>query len=260
MSDVPLVLVHGGGHGAWCWEPTLPYLDGTTLAVDLPPKSVRGGPDRFADLPELRTLTIADFAASAVADIDAAGYERFVLVGHSMGGLTISEIARKFPERVTHVVYVSCIVPPEGATTIEALPADLREMTREAAEAARSGGANLVGGLDEATLRHMFTNDMDEEQARFVIDRCGTEAVGPFLDPVTRREIPASLPKTYLRLLRDQSLSPDTQDAMIANLRDSPGGDVDVVELDTGHDVMVSAPELLAAVLNRVRSEAPTRT
>ena len=36
------VLVHGGAHGAWCWQPLLTHLDGRSLAVDLPPKSVRG--------------------------------------------------------------------------------------------------------------------------------------------------------------------------------------------------------------------------
>src|SRR3954463_853280 len=38
---LPLVLVHGGGHGSWCWEPLLPYLMTDVLAVDLPPVEVR---------------------------------------------------------------------------------------------------------------------------------------------------------------------------------------------------------------------------
>src|SRR6266567_3930993 len=110
----PLVLVHGGGHGAWCWQPMLPLLEGDTLAVDLPPKSIRGGSGRFESVPALRSLTVGDFAQSVLRDVDAAGFERFVLVGHSMGGLTISEIARREPERVEHLVYVSSMVPPEG--------------------------------------------------------------------------------------------------------------------------------------------------
>src|SRR5919198_547665 len=71
--------------------------------------------------------------------------ERFVLVGHSMGGLTISEIAGRVPDRIEHLVYVSCMVPPEGESAIDALPEDLRDMTREAVEEARRGGANPNG-------------------------------------------------------------------------------------------------------------------
>ena len=54
---------------------------------------------------------------------------------------------------------------------------------------------------------------------------------------------------------RDQSLPPDTQTTMIANLAASPGGDLAVVELDSGHNVMVSHPRELAEVLNRIAAD-----
>jgi pimeloyl-ACP methyl ester carboxylesterase len=128
-------------------------------------------------------------------DAHAAGIERFVLVGHSMGGLTISEVAARVPDRVEHLVYVSCMVPPEGASAIEALPEDLRDMTRDAVEEARRGGANPIGRLDEDATRSMFCNDMDEEQTRYVLDRTGTEAAVVLAEPVSRAGIPADLPR-----------------------------------------------------------------
>ncbi|MFM8303826.1 MAG: alpha/beta fold hydrolase, partial [Actinomycetota bacterium] len=71
---LPVVLVHGGGHGAWCWAPMMEHLASDARAVDLPPRAVRGGPDRFRDLPELRTLGVGDFATAVLADADAAGF------------------------------------------------------------------------------------------------------------------------------------------------------------------------------------------
>jgi pimeloyl-ACP methyl ester carboxylesterase len=247
---VPIVLVHGGAHGAWCWEPTTPYLDGEVLAVDLPPKSIRGGLGRHEALPELRTLTLADFATSALGDIDSAGFERFVLVGHSMGGLTISELARRVPDRIERLVYVSCIVPPEGGSSVDTLPEELRDTTRDAIERARRGDGNPIGEMDEAMLQVMFCNDLDEERTRFVLDHVGTEAVGILGEHVSRVGIPPELPKTFVKLLQDQSLAPDLQDVLIDNLRASPGGDVDVVTIDAAHDVMISRPKELADVLN----------
>ena len=88
---IPIVLVHGGAHGAWCWEPMLPFVATTVLAIDLPPKSIRGVHAQIPPPGELATTTLDDFAASTIADIDAVGIDRFVLVGHSMGGLTICE-------------------------------------------------------------------------------------------------------------------------------------------------------------------------
>jgi hypothetical protein len=98
----------------------------------------------------------------------------------------------------------------------------------------------------------MFCNDMTGEQQRFVLDRIGTEVVGVLAEDVSRKGIPPALPKTYVKLLQDQSLAPPDQDRLIANLRDSPGGDVEVIELDSGHDAMVSHPQELAAVLDEL--------
>jgi hypothetical protein len=73
---------------------------------------------------------------------------------------------------------------------------------------------------------------------------------------VSRRAIPADLPKTYVRLLRDQALTPGDQDRAIERLRESPGGVLEVIELDTGHDVMISAPDQLAPLLDRLSASA----
>src|SRR5437879_850548 len=255
-AESPIVFVHGGAHGAWCWEPLLSFLDGDALAIDLPPKSVRRGARRLEPVPELRTLTVGDFADSVLRDVDDADFERFGSPGHTMGGVTISEAARRAPDRVEHLVYVSCMVPPDGASAIDALPEDLRDMTRQAVEEARHGGDDPIGGLDEQTTRLMFCNDMDEEQTRFVLDRTGTEAAVILVEPVSRAGIPAELPKTFVKLLRDQSLPPDHQDLLVQNLRDSPGGEVDVVTIDAGHDVMISRPKELADVLNGIAATA----
>ena len=251
---LPVVLVHGGSHGAWCWEPMLPFLDGPVLAVDLPPKALRSGtvrsvPAGDAAAAELASITVSDLAESIIADIDAAGFERVVLVGHSMAGLSLPEVARRIPERVAHLVFVSASIPPEGGSVLGMLPDEIQEISRASIERA---GDDATGVLDDETAAYMFCNDMDEDQTRFVLDRLCPEAINLINEDVSRAGLPPDLPKTYVRLARDQSLPPDTQTAMIANLAESPGGAVDVVELDSGHNVMVSHPRELADVVNRI--------
>lgn len=251
MSDPkPMVLVHGGAHGAWCWAPTVERLRSPALAVDLPPRSVRGGPGRHVVVPELHTLTIDDFAASVVADLDAAGLDRVVLVGHSLAGVTISAVAAQIPERIAHLVYLSCSVPPEGGTVMGSLVGPTATVSRHAADdRAGDHGADV---LPEGAVRWMFCNDMDEEQTRFVLDHLGLEVIGVTLEPVHRVDMPATIPATYVKLGRDQALVPALQDTFVENLRMSPGLEVEVIELDAGHDAMISAPDQVAALLDRI--------
>lgn len=253
-ADSTFVLVHGGTCGAWCWAALAPFAPGRVLAVDLPPKAVRGVPVRgAARSPELAAVGVDEFASSVIADVDAAGIDRFVLVGHSMGGLTVSEVARRVPDRIEHLVFVSCLIPPDRGSIIDALPEELRVMVRAAVSEAVAGESGAgMGGLDEATLLRMFCNDLDESQTQLVLAHMGAEAPRAFADPVTRVGIPPMLPKTYVRLARDQALAPEYQDRQIENLRASPGGALRVVEIDTGHMVMISAPEALATVLGEL--------
>jgi len=250
-APTPLVLVHGGAHGGWCWQPMLPYIDATVLSIDLPPKSVRGVPPQDPPPVELATTTLDDFATSTIADIDAAGIDRFVIVGHSMGGLTICEVARRIPDRVKRLVFVSCMVPAEGQVAAEAVPSSVGDDVRNGL-ADTSDDRQI--GLEEATIRRMFCNDMTEQQTQFVLSHTGGEVMGIFGERVTRVGIPPDLPKIWVRLSRDQALTLVDQDAAIAALRVSPGGDIEVINLDAGHDAMISAPQELGAILSKIAS------
>jgi pimeloyl-ACP methyl ester carboxylesterase len=239
VAELPIVLVHGGAHGAWCWAPMLASLGDDAIAVDLPPVSIRGGPARNEVPPGIADIHVADWADAVLAGADAAGFERFVLVGHSLGGLTICETARRAPARVAHLVFVSAIAPPEGKTVLDALPPEIVALT--------------ANGMTEATVVEMFCSDLDAAQTRFVLDHVGSEVMNPMVEPVTRAGMAAGIPKTYVRLGRDHALPPAAQDASIAALEAVPGGAVAVVELDSGHSAMISHPADLAAILHAIR-------
>ncbi|WP_322754203.1 hypothetical protein [Frankia sp. Cas3] len=64
-------------------------------------------------------------------------------------------------------------------------------------------------------------------------------------EPVSRANLPRDVPCTWILTLRDRSLPPRKQRRFIDDL----GGVGEVVELDTAHDAMISAPRELAALL-----------
>lgn len=227
------VLVHGGAHGAWCWERMIPYLEGDAVAIDLPGRGAHPAP--------LDSLTSRDWAEAVVDTIARLGSEKIVLVGHSLAGITLPRVAEQIPERLRRMIFVSCSVPPDGGSVIDILTPEVRPL---AEQGLREKQATV---LPEAVAREMFCSDMNEEQARFVLDRLVPEAWGPMLEPCSLAGLSLGVPATYVKLLHDTVIPPDLQDAMIAHM-----GEIEVVELEAGHDAMVSRPEGLAVLLNRI--------
>lgn len=93
-------LVHGAYHGSWCWKQLTVQLERRghlVLTVDLPCED----PDAGA----------ADYADVAVEAFDGAP-DDLVLVGHSLGGLTIPLVARRRP--VNRMVFLCAMLPRPG--------------------------------------------------------------------------------------------------------------------------------------------------
>ena len=87
------VLVHGSWHGAWCWERIIPMLEKAghrAIAIDLPAHGTDHTP-----LAEVNLKSYTD-RLSAVLEKES---EKVILLGHSMAGVVISQIAEYFPEK-----------------------------------------------------------------------------------------------------------------------------------------------------------------
>ena len=94
-------LVHGAWHGAWCWDLVAAELRERgygAVAVDLPCDDPAAGAEAYARV---------------VMDA-LAGADEVVLVGHSMGGLTIPVVAQE--RRVRAMVFVAGLLPVVGSS------------------------------------------------------------------------------------------------------------------------------------------------
>ena len=98
-------LVHGGFHGAWCWQRVIGALDALGhrgLAMDLPCSDDGAGAGEYADA-----------VVAALADVE----EPVILVGHSLAGLTIPIVARRRP--VQRLIFLSALLPMPGKSLME---------------------------------------------------------------------------------------------------------------------------------------------
>jgi pimeloyl-ACP methyl ester carboxylesterase len=103
------VLVPGAWHGGWWFEP---------LACRLRRHGHEAYPLTLTGVGDRNTLLIASVNVDYIQDLanvlEAGRIEDTVLVGHSYGGMMISGVADRVPERVYALVYVDAFVPRDG--------------------------------------------------------------------------------------------------------------------------------------------------
>lgn len=116
-GGLPVVFVHSFGGSSGHWFAPLAHLRPTrrALAIDL-----RGHGE--SDPPAAGSYAVVDLAADIAAVVDSLGLERFVLVGHSMGGAAAIAYAGANPDRVAGLVLIGTPgrTPPEQASKIMA--------------------------------------------------------------------------------------------------------------------------------------------
>ncbi|HEY3845076.1 MAG TPA: alpha/beta fold hydrolase [Acidimicrobiales bacterium] len=231
-----LVLVHGGTVTSTMWDPVLPYLDRPVLAVDLPGRRYQPA--------DLGKITRADWVAAVIDQIVRGDLGPVVLVGHSSAGFVIPEVAAALPDRVAHLVFVAATVPADGMRPVDYIKPRLRQLALDHVDLVREMAAGkTLGGLRPgeppiSTELEIVEND----------PRMGLEAPGPLHETYQGwSQVPRRLPRTFVRCRQDRVVTAELVDQMLPHL-----GEVDVVEIDAGHDVATEAPRELARLLDEI--------
>jgi len=231
----PYVLVHGAMRGAWLWDRVVPLMEkvgAKTYALDLPGHGARGGSRKG-----ITTQAYADDVARFIKDKDLRDV---ILVGHSMGGIIISKVAEQVPDRLAHLVYLAAAVLADGQALIETMPPDRGELYRKAAAASPD---NTIFAPFETLKTLHFTDMTDAEKDEWVRKMC-PQPFAIFSDAVDlKRFYRLNIPKTYILATQDKGLVPETCRTFAARIGCTP------IEIEGGHDVMVSRPAEVAGLL-----------
>jgi pimeloyl-ACP methyl ester carboxylesterase len=104
------VLVHGGGHGGWCYQAVARLLRSEGHEVYAP--SLTGLGER-AHL--FRSDVDLDCHISDIVNLlRSEDLHDVILVGHSYGGMVITGAADRAADRVGHLVYLDAATPANG--------------------------------------------------------------------------------------------------------------------------------------------------
>jgi pimeloyl-ACP methyl ester carboxylesterase len=233
------VLVHGGGHGAWCWDRLTPLLRAEGHAVHTP--VLTGVGERFGELtPE---VSLSTHLADVVSLIEGEDLRDVILAGHSYGGIVITGVAGRIPERIAELVFLDAPHPRNGETLEDASPG-----MRAALEPQKRTiyGAELVLFPTDETIAIYGLHD--PEDVAWAKQRLTPHPWKCFTEPLRLEHEAAMLaiPRTSIDCLETIA-----RRGLITERSRSAQR---YQEIDTGHDLMITEPRAVADILLEVAS------
>jgi pimeloyl-ACP methyl ester carboxylesterase len=230
------VLIHGAWHGAWCWRKVTPLLTAAgarVLAPDLPSMG--------ADRVPAGEITL-EYWVRFVAGLIEREAEPVVLVGHSRGGIVISEVAERIPARIRALVYLAAFLLPSGQTLAAAANEIEDSLVPPNMIPAASG---VTCTVRDAVLRDAFYGTCTDEDFAYAHARLTPEPLKPLVTPLAlSAERFGRVPRAYIETLQDRAVRLPAQRQMQAALPCDP-----VFALDSDHSPFLCQPEALARML-----------
>lgn len=138
------VLVHGSWGGGWQWAPVAERLRAQGHRVFAPTQSGLGEREHLLS----RDITIDTFVEDIVNVIEAEDLRGVVLVGHSFGGIPITGVADRVPERIRHLVYLDAAIVQGGQSFFDGYPPEVAAARRKAAQEGGNGIAVPVPPIE----------------------------------------------------------------------------------------------------------------
>lgn len=236
------VLIPGAGHGAWSYNRVTEILEEagqTVYSLTLPGLAERSDElTSDTDLNEHINDVVAYFENNDLQDV--------ILVGHSYGGMVITGVADRIPNRVKHIVYLDAVHPLDGQNLLEAQP--LTKYVDSVSEPRTINGVEVNLFPDDETIHFLGLKEKgDIEWAKqYLTPHPWKTFIQPLelqnpntVEEIGKTDIYTKQQMVGLRLFRQ--IDKEEQDqAWVIN---------------TGHDLMITEPEIVANMLLNVATQ-----
>jgi pimeloyl-ACP methyl ester carboxylesterase len=233
------VLVHGAWHGAWCWDKLVPELERLghrVVTLDLPGAGQDNTP--------VESITLDSYAARVTETLDTLD-EKAILVGHSMGGMSVTAAAELRPEKIKTLVYLTAMLPRNGESLFDI---EGRNENSSVPEAIVPSGDGRTANVLPDRIKDLFYHDCSDEDIEFAMERLSPQPMAILEAPVSLSdENFGSVPRCYIECLDDHAIGIALQRDMISA---SPCGQV--LQINTSHSPFLSKPKELAELLSQV--------
>lgn len=246
--------MHGWLDNAASFVPLMPYLrEFDVVALDLP------GHGASAHRAPGYDYAFVDWIHDALDALDALGWQRARLLGHSMGAAIATLVAAAAPDRVHKMALIEALGPIAGAATTAG------QRLREAVTARRTAAQRprrVIAKLESAVKARLAVGDMSDAAARLIVTRNLEEVEGGWrwrsdarLVLPSHLRITEEAAQSIVRAVETPTLliaadpapayfTPGMRDARMACLRDGR-----LLVIPGGHHLHMEQPETIASHL-----------
>jgi pimeloyl-ACP methyl ester carboxylesterase len=229
------VIVHGAWSGGHAWRWVRPLLRAAGHEVFTPALTGLGERSHLASAQVDLDTHIQD----VLGVLEFEDLDQVVLVGHSSGGMVITGVADRAPQRLAQLVYLDAEVPTDGQCEFDLLAPEERAGYQQAAT------TNGQGWQIPPPVPAPLPEDLDAK-LRWAMSRMVPQPIKTFTQPLRLANPPgAGVARTYILCTEgkeDQQLP-----GYVQRVRSDPGWRF--IELAAGHGAHVTAPQQLADLL-----------
>ena len=231
------LLAHGAWSAGWSWKKMRPLLGHLGHELFTPTYTGVGERGHLGG-PEIGLETHID---DMLAVLKFEDLRDVYLIGHSYGGMVATAVADRVPHLLAHLIYLDAFVPRHGQSLFDLHPAEIRDRMREAARKEGDGWRVPPNPLPP---------DTSHKDVAWIMPRRLSQPLKTFEEPVSLSGGGAKLPRTYIYCTRPAP--GDIFRSFAQQARSEPGWQY--FEIDASHSPHITAPKVLADLLNNISS------
>jgi pimeloyl-ACP methyl ester carboxylesterase len=230
-----IVLVHGAWSDASAWDNTAPLLKAKgydVIAVNLP--------GHGKDNTSFAGITLASYVDAVKKAIGTRN--NIILVGHSMAGLVISEVAEQIPDQIKKLIYLGAYLPKNGESLLSLAQTDADSHIGKYLQVDKTNGSAAVG---KEGFIDVFAADAPQPVQGHLLANLKPDPLAPLATPVVLTDANfGKIEKVYIHTLNDHAVSYPLQQRMV-----NGSNVIRVYALPSSHTPFLSMPGVLAAIL-----------
>jgi pimeloyl-ACP methyl ester carboxylesterase len=238
------VLVHGGGHGGWCYKKVKQRLEAAGHEVFAP--TLAGMAERSRLLSS--AIDLDHHIEDVVAELFYWDLRDVILVGHSYGGMVITGAADRASDRVGKLVYLDAANPGNGQSLADVAGPMI---TTQQEYAKVVDGTELVMLPDTYDLMWQLQDYFgvsDPAERAWLKERLTAQPWKTFTQPLRleNEQALAAIPQFHVVTEQNYQYNKDTE---LFTQASAAGR---LWRIDTGHDLMITEPDAVTGVLTEI--------